>query len=292
VINALAAWLVVALLGAPSPQGQQPAQPLKTTSDDGKRAADLAARGRRIDGTQVVVWMPSTVSEAEHRALVARLDRGVAALRDVIGRHAWQVVRDEKITYYISDDRFVSHATARGAVFIPMARLEDGRAPLLHEAAHELLSTAKTSEVLSPTSKVVLPVWFSEGIADYVAQFVVAKHGLTDGDVFAVGGLDGVDRTCAERLKGPAGSDVLPFIGAPDAPGALYTTDRAKIAPTFYACGFSFTKFIVERVGLAPVILAEPLIDAESVHRQLEKLLGQSLSAARTEWLRAIGYRE
>jgi hypothetical protein len=290
-LTAVSLGLALVSLGVASAQQLAPPQLLDWSADDGKRVADLAARGRRIDGTEVVVWTPVSVSEADQRALVARLDRGVAAVRAMIGKHAWQVVGGDKITYYVSEDRFPSHATARAAVFIPLARVQDDRAPYLHEAVHELLSTAATRKMIESPGMPSQPIWFAEGIADYIAGAVAAKAGLTGGDVFDIGGLDRVDRTCAERLKGPAGSDVLPFIGAHGAPVALYTADRAKVAPAFYACSFSFTKFIVERVGLAPIVAAAPLVDTEGLHAQFEKLLGKSLSAASTDWLREIGYR-
>jgi hypothetical protein len=112
------------------------------SADDGKRVAELRATGLRREGKSVVLFTPAgELDNAAHKALLERLDRGVAELRAVVGRHKWQVVGNKKITYYISADRFVSHASGHAAVFIPMIRLRDGRAPYLHEAAHELLES-------------------------------------------------------------------------------------------------------------------------------------------------------
>src|SRR5262245_15387458 len=80
-------------------------QPLHWAADDGKRVAELEARGVRSEGTHAIVWMPAGImSDAERQALVDRLDRGIRALREVVGSHDWQVVRDQKIVYYISAD--------------------------------------------------------------------------------------------------------------------------------------------------------------------------------------------
>ena len=71
---------------------QQAPQPLNWAADDEKRVAELAASGKRDEGTHVVLWTPpGALSDGERRALVERLDRGVAALRELVGTHPWQI---------------------------------------------------------------------------------------------------------------------------------------------------------------------------------------------------------
>lgn len=53
-------------------------------------------------------------------------------------------------------------------------------------------------------------LWLTEGRADYV--------GLTAADRAGV----------KERLKGPRGADIVPFIDNVGAPGALFTTSEPK----------------------------------------------------------------
>jgi len=270
------------------PAAKPPPQALNWAADDGTRVANLETRGDHSEGTHVVVWVPAgSMSGAERQALVERLDRGVRALRELIGTHEWQIVRDQKITYYVSADQFISHATGRAAVLIPLARLQDGRAPFLHEAGHELLARASIGSV-SPQRRIQNPLWLMEGLADYVGQTAAAQAGMVEGDVFAVGGLGGVDRTCATRLGGPIGEDISRFMGAPGGPPALFTTDRQTVAPTFYACAFSFTKFLVGRIGLQETIALMPLIPADGVHARIESLATKPMSAIRAEWLAAI----
>ena len=268
--------------------------PLNWDADDARRIDELTAKGERREGTQVVLLTPAgAMDDAEEQALLGRLDKGVAELRALVGTHDWQVVKVDRITYYISLDRFVSHATGRGAVFIPLARVQDGRAPFLHEAGHELLATF--SRPLTPEPgrfervRAKRPLWLAEGLADYVGQTAATRAGVKEGDVFDIGGLEGTDAACRERLKGPRGPEILPFIGALGAPEALFTTDRQQVAPTFYACGTSFTKFVVGRIGLPETIALMPRIADEGVLPRIEQLTGKPMETVRAEWRQAIG---
>jgi len=264
-------------------------QPLNWAADDGKRVAELEAHGVRTEGTLVIMWMPAAImSDTDRQALVDRLDRGIRALREVVGSHEWQVVRDQKIAYYISADQFIAHATGRAAVFIPLVRVQDGRAPFLHEAGHELLARGPVRGAADGRQRPSL--WLLEGIADYVGQTAAGRTGVAEGDVFSVGGLEGVDRTCATRLEAlPAAEELVQFMGAPGGPSALFTTDRQKVAPTFYACAFSFTKFIVGRIGLPETIQLMPFVaDGASLQKRIESRTHQPMAALRAAWLKAI----
>ena len=272
----------------------QPAAPLNWGADDGKRVTDLTATGERREAKLVILFTPAgAIDDSEERALLYRLDMGNNELRRLIGRHAWQVVRAEKITYYISPDRFVSHASSKGAVFIPLVRVQDDRAPYLHEAAHELLESYLTPNVVDPEVErrldAIWPVWLTEGLADYVAQTAAARAGIIEGDVFDIGGIAGANAACRDRMKGPRGSELLPFIGAVGTPPALLTTERGEVAPTFYACGLSFTKFVVDRIGLAETIALMPLILESGVLRRIEEVSKTPMDSLRAEWRKLVG---
>jgi hypothetical protein len=287
--------LVIGTLGAVIAQTPQ-AAPLNWDADDGKRVAELTANGERREGKRAILITPAgVIDDKQENALLDRLDRGHAELRAIVGRHPWQVMRAEKITYYVSPDRFVAHASGRGAVFIPLVRLQDDRAPYLHEAAHELLAyfsqPLKSDPARAERVRTSRPLWLTEGLADYVALTAADRAGVTEGDVFDLGGLAGVDKTCDERLKGPRGAEIVAFIGNIGAPGALFTTERTEVAPTFYACGTSFTKFVVERIGLPETIALVPLILTEGVLPRIEKLTGKSTETLRAEWRLAIAGR-
>jgi hypothetical protein len=268
--------------------------PQNWSAEDATRVADLHASGERREGTRVLLFTPTgAIADGEEADLLDRLDRGIAELRTVVGAHPWQAVRVEKLTYYISADRFVSHASAQGAVFIPLARVQDGRAPFLHEAAHELLAPSTPSSKPDPERlegiRASRPLWLTEGLADYVALTAAARAGVAEGDVFNLGGLLGTDAACRERLTFPRGDEVLPFIGSNGGPVALFTTERPQVAPIFYACGTSFTKFIVGRIGLPEAIQLMPLMLNDGVQQRIEKLTAKSINALRAEWREAIG---
>lgn len=280
----LAATLTLAVLLA-----QSTAQPLNWAGDDGARVEVLKKTGVRVEGAHAVLWTPADAfTDEQRRELLKKLDLGLPAVKRLVGRHSWQIVGDQKITYYVSSDRFVSHATGRGAVFIPLVRVQDGRAPFFHEVSHEYLAPRRTptTGAARPGSR---PLWLMEGLADFVGQSAAGEAGVIEGDVFDTGGLPGVDRTCATRLQEPIGRQVVAAIGENAELPALFTTDRQTVAPTFYACSFSFTKFLIGKVGLGEVIALMPIFPSGGVPKRVEQLTHTTIAHLREEWLRAIG---
>ena len=81
---------------------------------------------------------------------------------------------------------------------------------------------------------------------------------------------------------------MLPFVGGPGRPDALFTSDRGRFAPTFYTCALSFTKFLAGRAGLDALIDAVGAQPAQTMAR-LDTLGGRPLTAHRADWLKAIG---
>jgi hypothetical protein len=251
----------------------------------------LTTTGERREGKLVVLFTPSgVVADPEEAALLERLDKGVQELWAVVGRHPWQVVGEEKISYYISRDQFISHGTWRAAVFITLVRLQDGRAPYLHEAAHELLAPRLGPANAPPLDSIA--GWLDEGMAEYVALTAAARAGVSEGRPFDIGGLTGADTVCRERLKGPRGAEILPFIGGLGSPAALSTTvptpGLREVAATFYACALSFTKYLVGRIGLPQAISLMPLIADDGLLTRIEELTSISMDALRAEWRASI----
>src|SRR5262249_13417836 len=155
--------------------------------------------------------------------------------------------------YYVSGDRFIAHATGRGAVFIPLVRVQDGKAPFFHEATHEFLA-ARPADAIDRSRRSPPPLWLMEGIADFIGQSAATQAGVVEGDGFDTGGMNGVDQVCATRLREPIGREVAGAIGENARLAALFTTERQQVAPTFYACSFSFTKFLVSKIGVAETV--------------------------------------
>jgi hypothetical protein len=261
---------------------------LDWAADDGKRVAALAKDGARIEGEHAIIWFPSSFSRADGDALLKRLDPALAALWRRVGVHDWQLVPKGKITYYLVDEAFVAHASARSAVFVPMARVRDGRAPFLHEATHELLASKRTdSSSRSGAQPVVRPLWLTEGLPDYVARLAAAEVGMIEEGPFGTPTLDGVDAVCAERARTADGAAMMPYVGGAGRPDVLFTTDRQRFAPTFYSCSFSFTKYLAGRVGLDALVGLFALSPAEMIGR-LDRFAGEPLADLRAEWLKRI----
>ena len=262
---------------------------LNWSADDGARIDTLAKGGRRIEGIHMVVWHPPSLLPSDADRILRRLDPAIAALWARVGTHDWQAVPKGRITFYLSDDSFVSHASGRGAVFVPMARVIDGRAPYLHEATHELLASTRVDPAPSAGAPPVRrPLWLTEGLPDYVAQVVATEIGMTEEGPFASGGLNGADRVCAERASTADGATMLPFVGGPGRPDVLFTTDRARFAPTFYTCALSFTKFLAGRATLDSLVALFAVPPGEALTR-LDTLAGVPLATHRSAWLTAIG---
>lgn len=296
---ALEARLLVCLL-AQTPPPAAPPTPLDWDRDDSARVAFVTAHGHAYSGAQVIVWAPPESLDARWLAsFVDSLATSIAALRRLMGVYTWQRIGQRPITFYLSPGRFVSHASGAGAVFISLTRVRSGGAPYLHEAAHELLAPPApfapyeyADSVAGERAAMRFPQWLNEGFPDYLAQATASATGFHEGDVFAVGGLAKVDSTCAARLaQSPRRAEILEKVGRPGRLEALFTTERAEVAPVFYACSQSFTKYVVDRVGVRAVVAAFPHIPEGTWMADVEAAAGTSLEALRSAWLEALGHR-
>jgi hypothetical protein len=276
------------------------AAPIDWSEDDAQRVAFLTNHGRAYAGdSAVIVWAPmDSLDPGWLGAFTDSLAAGVTALKSLIGGpYAWQRAGSRPLRFYFSPDRFISHADGQGGVFISLARLRDRSAPFLHEAAHELLAPAPpffpfeyADSAAGERAAAAFPFWLSEGFPDYLAQRTKAATGFPEGDVFEVGGLLKVDSACAARLAASSRRDeIRERIGRPGRLEALYTSDRAQVAPVYYACSQSFTKHVVTRVGLPAVVALFPRIPAGTWQRSLESAAGQPLEELRGSWLSALG---
>ena len=303
-------WVcAVALLGCPLasvPMSASPVQaqaptvaPLDWSAEDSARAAYVTTHGRAHARPAVVVWAPvDSLDPAWLDRFVDSLAMSIEQLKSLIGvPHAWQRLGNRPVRFYLSPGQFVSHADGRGGVFISLTRVRDRRAPFLHEAAHELLAPAPPflpyeypDSVAEERAAAVFPFWLSEGLPDYLAQTATAATGFTEGDVFEVGGLAKADSVCAARLRASSrGTEIRDQVGRPGRLPALYTTERAQVAPVFYPCSQSFTKHVVDRVGLASVVALFPRIPSGAWRAALERAAGDSLEGLRRRWSAALG---
>src|SRR5215204_3146435 len=172
----------------------------KRAADDARRIESLEKFGSVLEGAHIILYFPKSLTRIEAEALIKRLDPAVGGLWKRVGVHDWQFVPKGKIKYYLHEDQFVAHATGHSAVFVPMARVKDGRAPFLHEATHELLASKHKPPANIVDSAVVRdPLWLIEGMADYVSRLVAPEFGIVEAGPFGTPTVDGVDGVCAER---------------------------------------------------------------------------------------------
>jgi hypothetical protein len=299
-IGVLAAlgWTVSILasqLGAQEPA----AQPLDWNATDSAHIALLQTSGRRMAGSQVVVWaLPPEMTAGWQAALLDTLNRGVAEMRRMMGAPlSWQRIGNRPIQYYLVPERIISHASGRDIVFISMFHVRGGRAPYLHEAGHELLAPPAPffydeypDTVVAERHFQAMPYWLMEGLPDVLANLAAAAAGTREGDVFAIGGPAQADSTCAARLAdNPYRADLLRTLGGRGAVDALFTTDRVKVAPTFYACAQSISKYLVDLIGMPRSVELYPAVKRGDWEATLERAAGMPLESIRSRWQARLG---
>ena len=245
------------------------------------------------------MWAPTDSLDARWVAGFAdSLATALGSLKALVGGpYPWQRLAGRPVVFYFSPGSFVSHASGRDAVFISLNRVRHGDAPFLHEAAHELLAPPAPflpyeypDSVAEERAAARFPFWLSEGLADYLAQAAAATTGFHEGDVFEVGGLSKVDSTCAARLTAsPRRTEIQAKVGAQGRLEALFTTERDEVAPVYYACSQSFTKYLVTRIGVGPLVALFPRIQAGTWLADLASAAGQPLPTLRRAWWKALG---
>jgi hypothetical protein len=274
------------------------AQLLAWSADDSVRVATLQRDGRSVTGTHAVLWAPrDSITDDSLRAVLAGVEKGLAMVKQLIGAPlAWQRIGNGRVVYYLAGDRFVSHASGTGDVFISFWRVGQGTAPFLHEASHELLAPQPpfnpwefSDSVTQRQRAESSPLWLLEGLPDYLAQLAASRAGVREGDVFNAGDRAQVDSVCAARVHAvPLAAAAVGTIGGVGRPPQLFTTERATVAPVFYPCSHSFTKHVVEKIGLNRVVALFPAIKLDDWQRALTGQAG-SLVELRSDWAHRIG---
>lgn len=122
-----------------------------------------------------VIVLSWPVAEADQQVTPqARLERlriGLEALETFVRTpRRWQDARPRRVEYYCDDGPFfIPHAPVNRQVLIPVSRLRDGKAPILHETTHALLTLPQGRRPLA---------WLTEGL--YVAKAVSREKGIPE----------------------------------------------------------------------------------------------------------------
>ena len=205
-----------------------------------------------------------------------------------------------RVVYWIGARRFVSHASGAVDVYISMYHVRRGEAPYPHEAAHELLTATGPyypdefpDSASAAAASERLPTWLIEGAAEHLAVLAAERAGVVDGDVFHLGGPSNIDRACATRARGPRGAAVLSVVGTvgrgAKLDSLLRSSARREVAPTFYACSYSFTRFLSERMGLQQLIEMLPRLQTNGLDDEVTRATRRSLGEIRQEWIGRLG---
>jgi hypothetical protein len=220
----------------------------------------------------VVEYDEGALTDREMRDFAELVERGIVDIEKLVANaRPGTAFPHERLRYVVSGRVQVSRAW-RTTALLPLARVRAGAAPYLHETAHLLVPSRNGS------------TWLSEGFASYVESWVSEHGGGYDAHVFTRAG-DGTIHRAAARIVGTAsGQEVLPWVGREGEPPGL-ARDRERVARPFYVLSHSFTKYLVDAVGLATVLR---LLDASDADAALEAETGRTLEVWRDRWLRSL----
>lgn len=101
-------------------------------------------------------------------------------------------------------------------------------------------------------------------------------------------------RRCRQHLCGahkgcPRGAEVLGSVGRTVDPAPLFTTDRPQVAPVFYACSQSLTRYLVDQIGIDNTVALFPAFKSATWEREVTAKAGRPVETLRSEWLKRIG---
>lgn len=289
---------VLSILVSLQAEAQGQAQALNWSADDSSRVVLLRSNGQSVTGRHAVLWAPKdSISNDSLRKVLAGIDTNLEMVKRLI--HAplpWQRLANRPVVFYFAPDRFISHASGQGDVFISFWRVGANKAPFIHEALHEILAPQPPfSPWEFPDSAQQLqraessPLWLLEGLPDYLAQVAASRTGVPEGDIFEAGGPATIDSVCAARVRAnPAVAAAIQAVGRSGRPPQLFTTERSTVAPVFYPCSHSFTKHLADKIGIAGVVALFPAIREGDWQAALTARAGP-LGELRGEWARRLG---
>ena len=87
------------------------------------------------------------------------------------------------------------------------------------------------------------------------------------------------------RLATVSDASVIPALGGMGRPVGISGSEGFAVAAAYYACAYSLTKYLVERWGLAAVVL---LAVSSSYEVELRRLTGLGPASLRAAWLRTL----
>lgn len=250
----------------------------------------LKSEGVVIKRDKLIAYFPkNTISENRMNEIVDTINLGITLANQFIGGpYDWQSFKDKQVTFYFCEGDFKSTTSKEGDIFIPVWRAQSNQAPWLHESMHILLRSenGNWSPKSNPVNLFKMPMWLTEGMAEYLAMKISYDYQINKFDTFESGGLAKVDSISSVILKKENGPYVLKFIGNPGIMIKLFTKKRRFYAPAFYNCSCSFTKFLIEKYGFDKVFQAYTNYKKEI--ETIEEFTGKTMVELRDDWLSRI----
>jgi len=256
--------------------------------DDDRIAAQLRAHGTRIDQARVVLWYRASDLHADTaREFAERLSSGIDEIEAVLGtKYDARYYRQAKIECFVATEAEMSHAyTGRKPYFfVTPERVNAREVPYRHELTH-IVAWWSCGKAL----------WLQEGFADYVsgeARRRFPHEPEYDMNVFNPRGRD-IDVVARRVSDGRTAARVLPLIGADAMPMSLWHrrafnaifADREITAPAFYNLSHSFTRYVVQRIGMAKL---EAACRAWKPSRTIARDAGTTMEKLKAEWLKSL----
>lgn len=247
------------------------------TAEDDSIAAQLHARGVRIEQPRAILWYRAADMHASTaREFAERLSSGVEEIETVLGTKYERA----KIECFVHADAGMSHAYmgVKPYFFVTPERVNAREVPYRHELTH-LVAWWSCDKAL----------WLQEGFADYVSSEARRRfRHEPEYDVNVFNPMDEDVDVVASRA-GAVAEKVLPLIGVDAMPTSLrhrrafnaIFNDREVTAPAFYNLSHSYTRFLVKRIGLEKV-------EAACRTRYPSGTIGEAL---RSEWLHSTERR-
>jgi hypothetical protein len=217
----------------------------------------------------VVDFDPEGLDAAEREAFTRLADQGVRDLERLLFKDPGP---REPVRFVVTARVDLSRTFGR-TVLLPLHRVKLREAPYLHEAVHALLPSPHHS------------TWLTEGLACYLESWVAEHVGGYDAHIFTRAGDLRIHDAARGFLRSDLGRVVLPWVGAPGEPPSLFE-DRMGVARPFYVLAQSFTKYLVERLGLAAVV---GLAGGRDPEEALARISGRDVGAWRADWLATGG---
>jgi len=244
------------------------------TAEDDSIAAQLHARGVRIEQPRAILWYRAAdIHASTAREFAERLSSGVDEIETVLGTKYERA----KIECFVHADAGMSHAYVgtKPYFFVTPERVNAREVPYRHELTH-IVAWWSCDKAL----------WLQEGFADYVSSEARRRfRHEPEYDVNVFNPKDEDIDVVASRA-GAVAEKVLPLIGVDAMPTSLrhrrafnaIFNDREVTAPAFYNLSHSYTRFLVKRIGLEKV-------EAACRTRYPSGTIGEAL---RSEWLHSL----